>query len=77
MRGSQYTMIMLTLVLILGKVSAIDQRAIWDLVAGAWFMAMIISIVRELQRYGKKQEADKKENGDANDDKSNIHMLGE
>lgn len=43
-------MIMFTLVLILGKVSPIDERLLWQTTAAAWFVAMIISLIATLTK---------------------------
>ena len=51
-------MIMFTLVLILGRVSPETEQGLWELVAGAWFIGMIISLVSELITYGKNKKGD-------------------
>lgn len=53
MKRSQYAMLMFTLVLILGRVSPEVERGMWDIVAGAWFIVMIINLVGQLIDYGK------------------------
>ena len=63
--GFRYAMIMFTLVLILGRVSPATEQGLWQLVAGAWFIGMIISLVSELIEYGKR----KKENNDEEETK--------
>lgn len=63
MNGFRYAMTMFTLVLILGRVSPATEQGLWQLVAGAWFIGMIISLVSELITYGKSKKSDE-ENGD-------------
>jgi hypothetical protein len=54
MSGFQYAMVMFTLVLILIKVSPPTEHAVWWIVEGMWFMAMVISLTKQLIEYGKK-----------------------
>lgn len=54
----QYAMIMFTLVLILGKLSPDAEKAVWELVGGAWFMVMIINLVQQLIEHEKENKDD-------------------
>jgi hypothetical protein len=58
----QYAMIMFTLVLILGKISPESEKAVWELVGGAWFVVMIINLVTQLIQHGKESKNDNQEN---------------
>lgn len=52
----QYAMMMFTLVLILMKVSPIDEQLLWQTTAAAWFVAMIISLISTLTQHGNKKD---------------------
>lgn len=60
----QYAMLMFTMVLILLRVSPIGEQPIWWIVAGAWFMAMVISLTTQLIEYGKKHKKENDQDGD-------------
>lgn len=59
--GFRYAMIMFTLVLILGRVSPEAEQGLWQLVVGAWFIGMIISLISELIEYGKRKKENSNE----------------
>jgi uncharacterized membrane protein len=54
MTGFQYGLIMFTLMIILARVADVEERSMWQLLQGLWFIAMVISVVRELMNAKNK-----------------------
>lgn len=53
----QYAMLMFTQVVILGKVSPVNESGMWEAVTAAWFIAMVINLVAQLIDYGKNNKS--------------------
>ena len=50
-------MLMFTQVVILGKVSPVNESGMWEAVTAAWFIAMVINLVAQLIDYGKNNKS--------------------